>query len=465
MKSVIHKTVLAALPAIIGGLYSNVAGASGFQLFEQNASGLGTAYAGSAAVAEDASTVFFNPAGMAFLPAGKKNITVGVDLIKPSVKFSDGGTTNAALQPAGNGNGGDAGSLAPVPHGYFTMPINNKVSFGFGVSAPFGLKTEYDSGWNGRFQAIKSSVETLNLNPSLSFKVNETVALGFGLNYQHIKGEFSSAVNYGAVIAGVAANPGLGGLMAFAPTAGAGTLNISGTDDAWGYNFGAMFQVNPETRLGVSYRSVIKYHITGTASATPNANLSAALGALPAPTAAAVAAGLPTRGGAVYADIKMPDTLILSGLHHLNRQWDIMGDLSWTGWAKIPALTFVYANNNSVLSSTKENWRNTVRVAVGASYKYNDHWKARMGLAYDQSPVPDSTRTPRLPDSDRTWLSLGGQYKPTKDSAVDFAYTHILVKNAGINSNADTASLAYGNILGTYKNSVDIIGVQYSMAF
>ena len=465
MQARVQKALLAALPAIIGGLYSSAAGASGFQLFEENASGIGTAFAGSAAVAEDASTVFYNPAGMAYLPAGKKNIAFGVDAIKPSVKFSDGGSTSALLQPAGNGNGGDAGSLALVPHGYFAMPINDKLSFGLGMSAPFGLKTEYDSGWNGRFQAIKSSVETMNLNPSLSFKLNDAVALGFGVDYQHLKGEFTSAVNYGAVIAGVAANPGLGGLMAFAPTAGAGTSSISGSDSAWGYNLGAMFQISPATRLGISYRSPIKYRLTGTASFAPNANLTAALGALPAPVAAAVAAGLPTRGGAVYSDIKLPDTLIMSGLHHLNDRWDIMGDLSWTGWAKIPVLAFNYANDGSTFSSTTENWRNTWRAAVGASYRYNDHWKARVGLAYDQSPVPDSTRTPRLPDSDRTWLALGGQYKPGKDSAVDFGYTHLFVKNGSINNNAGSAALAYGNILGTYKNSVDILGVQYSVAF
>lgn len=454
----VKKTLLAMLPAIIGGLYSSVAGASAFQLLEQSASGLGTAFAGSAAVADDASTVFFNPAGMTFLPAGKKNVAVGVDLIQPKVKFSDGGSTAAAFQSLGNGTGGDAGSLAAVPHGYFAMPINDKLSFGLGFSAPFGLKTEYSSGWNGRFQAIKSSVETLNLNPSLSFKVNETVALGFGVDYQHIKGEFSSATNYaasvyqGAVAQGT--NPVIAQGLAFA--AGAGTGTLSGSDNAWGYNFGAMFQVSPATRLGISYRSAIKYHLTGTAtfSQTSSTTVNSILGG---PTS-------PARGGAIYSDIKMPDTLIMSGLHHLDSKWDIMGDLSWTGWAKIPALTFKYANNNSVVSSTPENWRNTWRAAIGGSYKYNEQWKSRMGLAYDQSPVPDATRTPRLPDNDRTWLSVGGQYKPDKGSAIDFGYTHIFVKNSPININAGSTS-GYGNILGSYKNSVDMLGAQYSAAF
>lgn len=464
-KMQVKKAVLAILPAIIGGLYANVAGAAGFQLMEQNASGLGTAYAGSAAMAENASTVFFNPAGMAYLPQGR-NIAFGVDAINPSAKFSNTGSVAPLLQALHNDNGGDAGDLAFVPHGYFTMPINERISFGLGVGAPFGLKTEYDSGWDGRFQGIKSDVKIINLNPSISYKVNDTVALGFGLNYQHIKGEFTSAVNYaGAVFAaayaralGAGASPAAAQAAAAAAgrPAGEGLATITGSDSAWGYNFGAMFQISPQTRLGVSYRSEIEYHLTGSADFS-RTGIAAIDGILASAASSA-------RGGPIYADIKIPDALIISGLHHLNDKWDIMGDVSWTGWSKIPVLTFNYANGPATLSSTQEDWRDTWRVAVGGSYKYNEQWKARFGLAYDQTPVPDNTRTPRLPDSDRTWLSVGGQYKPSKESAVDFGYTHIFIKDGSINNNAGSQN-SYGLVQGNYENSVDILGVQYSFTF
>ncbi len=461
MQKKFKKAVLAAMPAIIGGLYAGVAGAAGFQLLEQNASGLGTAYAGSAAVAEDASTVFFNPAGMAFLPQGKKNVTIGVDAIKPTANFSNGGSTAPGLQALRGDNGGDAGDIAGVPHAYFTLPINAQMVFGMGVGAPFGLKTEYNSGWDGRFQAIKSEVKTYNFNPSLSYKINEAVAVGIGADYQHIKGEFSSAANYAgsvfqAVSAGALGAAAIPGAPTLAAAAGEGMGTITGSDSAWGYNLGAMFQVTPATRLGMSYRSSIKYHLTGTAnfSQTANATVNAILGS---PTS-------PARGGVIYADIKMPDTFIVSGLHHVNDKWDLMGDVSFTGWSKIPDLTFKYTNNDSIVSTTKENWRNTWRAAIGASYKYNEQWKARAGLAYDQTPVPDANRTPRLPDNDRTWLSVGGQYKPNKDSAIDVGYAHLFVKNGSINNNAGSAA-AYGLLQGSYSNSVDILGAQYSIAF
>lgn len=459
---------LALLPALIGGLYAGAANASAFQLLEQNVSGLGAAYAGSAAVAEDASTVFYNPAGMALLPAGKKHMAAGLNLINPSAKFSDGGSVAAAGQVLGGNNGGDAGSLAAVPHGYFTMPLTDSIQFGVGVGAPFGLKTEYDSNWKGRFLGIKSSVETLNLNPSLSYKVNDAVALGLGVNYQKLKGEFTSAVNYAAVLGQLAANPALSALAPLAATAGEGRSMITGDDTAWGYNLGVLVQAGPATRLGLSYRSAIKYHLTGSASFTSNANLTTALNAIAGvnPAAASMIAGrLPTRGGAIYSDIKLPDTLTLSALHRLDDRWDLLGDLSWTGWAKIQSLDFKYANDNSMLSSTRENWRNTLRVALGANYRMSNQWTLRGGLAYDQTPVADSNRTPRLPDNNRTWLSFGGQYKLNKDAALDFGYSHLFVPKASINDNAGNAANVYGTLQGQYKSGVDILGVQYSQAF
>ncbi len=472
------KMLMRALPTAILGLTAGSSFAAGFQLLEQNVSGLGNSYAGSAAVAEDASTVFFNPAGMAYLQAGQKSFVVGLNAIKPTSKFSNGASTPALLtlpgttQPLG-GNGGDAGDVGYVPNTYLVIPINQIISFGLGISAPFGLKTEYDSTWIGRFQAIKSDVKTINVNPSLSWKVNDAVALGFGVDYQKLKGEFTSAANYAAAILNVAFVPqasgglgipfpvGIASANGLAAAAGEGTAKITGDDTAWGYNFGAIFKISEATRLGISYRSAIKYHLTGTADFSRLPATSATNGTvnaiLSSPTSAA-------RGGAIFADIKLPDTFIISNLTHLNDKWDMLGDISWTGWSKIPTLAFQYANNGSTVSSTKEDWRDTWRVALGGTYKYTDSVKWRFGLAYDQSPVKDTYRTPRLPDNNRTWISIGAQYALTKTSALDWGYAHLFVKDAPINNNATNAN-AYALLNGTYKDSVDIFGVQYAMSF
>jgi long-chain fatty acid transport protein len=160
---------------------------------------LGNAYAGQAASAQDASTIFFNPAGMGLLPDSQ--LVVAGNLIRPSAKFQNGGSTTAPLQTLGD-NGGDAGGLGFVPNLYYVHPVNDKLALGIGVNAPFGLKTEYDQTWMGRFQAVTSEVKTINVNPSLSYKLSDTVLLGVGLNVQYIDAKLTNMVNYSALAGG-----------------------------------------------------------------------------------------------------------------------------------------------------------------------------------------------------------------------------------------------------------------------
>src|SRR5882762_84267 len=371
----IRKTALslAVAGAFAGG--ASQAHASAFALIEQSASGLGNSYAGAAASAEDASTIFYNPAGMSLLPGGMQ-VSAGLNLINLSAKFSDSGSTNAPGRPLG-GNGGDAGGLAAVPNVYFAMDVAPNWKVGVGVSVPFGLKTEYDADWVGRFQAIKSDISTLNINPSVSYKLNEIVSLGFGLNYQRIDAEFTNAINIGA---------------------SEETAVIKAKDNSgWGFNLGAMFQVAPDTRLGVSYRSAIKYHLTGTATIS--------------------SPGVPFASANVNSDIKLPDSESIAVQHRLNPAWTLLADVSRTGWSKIKELK-IDLDAGGTLSNTPENFKNTWRVGVGAVHRYNDAWTMKMGFAYDQTPVNDTDRTARLPDNNRLWLSFGGQYKVSKDSTL-----------------------------------------------
>ncbi len=416
----IRKTALslAVAGAFAGGV--SQAHASAFALIEQNASGLGNSYAGAAAAAEDASTIFYNPAGMSLLPQGMQ-ISTGLALINFSAKFSDSGSTAPAGIGSLGGNGGDAGGLSTVPNLYFAMDLAQNWKFGVGVSVPFGLKTEYDPTWMGRFQAIKSEIKTVNVNPSVSYKLDDKTSFGFGLNYQQIDAELSRAVVIGP---------------------GAETVaDVKGKNSAWGFNVGAMFQPTPDTRLGVSYRSSIKYNVKGTVSI----------------------AAVPALNGDANLDIKMPDTFSIALNQRLDSKWTLLGDVTRTGWSKIQELRVV-TNNGQPPSVTPENFKNTWRVGVGATYRYSDDWSIKMGAAYDQTPVNDTDRTPRLPDQNRLWLSVGGQYRLSKDGTLDFGYAHLFVKDASINQNAGSAA-ANGQLVGTYKGSIDILGVQFAYRF
>ena len=466
----IRKTALslAVAGAFAGGV--SQAHASAFALIEQNASGMGNSYAGAAAAAEDASTIFYNPAGMSLLPGGMQ-ISAGLALINLSAKFSDSGSTQTgtplvpSTQAPLGGTGGNAGGLSAVPNFYFATDLAKDLKIGVGISVPFGLKTEYEPDWMGRFQAIKSDIATFNVNPSVAYKVSEDASLGFGLNYQHLNAELSNGVNFAAATyGGVLAQ---GGTPAQAQAAAnlvaaagqEGTASVKGGDSAWGYNFGAMFKVAPDTRMGVSYRSSIKYHVTGTVvfSGVPTATLNAI-----DPTGALAAA---FSDGNVHLDIELPASASVAVQHKLDPKWTLLGDVTWTGWSKIEELKIV-RDNGTTLGRTPENFKNTWRVGAGATYRYDDAWSIKMGVAYDQTPVNDTDRTARLPDNDRIWLSVGGQYRLSKDGTLDFGYAHLFIKNAPINQPANGASpFLTGQLTGTYKGSVDIFGAQFAYRF
>jgi long-chain fatty acid transport protein len=423
-----NKKVLALLLAsALPFLSAKQAHASAFALAEQGVSGLGNAYAGAAAVAEDASTVWWNPAGMARLPRGK-HVLIGGHLIVPSTKFSNRASSPGAL---GTGEGGDAGDATLVPNLFFAMDINPRWSFGVGVNVPFGLATEYDENWIGRFQGIKSEVMTLNINPSLSYKLSDRASVGFGLSYQ--RGEID-------LLTGVA-------LGLLGPTPGPETQSTVGLDgEAWGFNIGALFDITPATRVGVHYRSSLEYEMEGSLT---------------------VPGAPPTQSSDVKLGLETPANLSLSVAHKISDRVELLGDITWTEWSKVDRLQLIRTSGTSsglTADTLIFNFEDTWRVAVGANYKSTDRWTLRMGVAFDQSPVPNAeVRSVRLPDSDRYWFSLGATYQMSRSSRFDVGYTFINIKDADINN--DQRALNRGLVNGTYKADVNILSVQYQHSF
>lgn len=382
-----NKMTLRTVPALLLIAFSGAASAAAFQLWEQNASGLGTAYAGSAAVADNASTVFFNPAGMTQLTGVQ--LSAGVAGVGPRYEFRD---------QTGAPSGGNAGSWAAVPNAYLSWQLTKDLFVGFGVSAPFGLATEYDSGWAGAAQAIKSEIKTVNFNPSLAYRVNDKVSLGFGVNYQTIDAELTNSV-----------------------------LRLKGDDSAWGWNAGALFTLSPAMRVGVSYRSATKYTLSGDASGVLS--------------------------GAINANVKLPDTFILSVWQQVSDRWEAMGDLSYTRWNSLKTLN---VTGLAVPVSETFNYDNSWRIAWGAAYKASDALKLKFGIAYDRTPVSDADRSARVPDNDRLWLSLGGQWNAASYGKVDLGYSYLYLKDP---------SISQGSLQGKYDASAHLVGLQYSLGF
>ena len=402
----LYRVNLAVSLALAG--CASLSHAAGFALIEQNASGLGNAYAGQAAVAQDASTIFFNPAGMTLLP--DRQVVLAGHLIKPKSEFSG---EVEALFPVSGGQGGDAGGWALVPNAYFAYRLTPDVHLGVGLNSPFGLKTEYDADWIGRFQAIKSEVKTINLNPSIAYKLSDTLSLGAGLNVQWIEATLTNRI----------------------PTLGRPLVTIKGDDYGWGYNLGALWQATPATRIGLSYRSEVDYTLEGTASTSDPAVFN----------------------GPVTANITLPDSASLSLFHKLSPGWDLLADVTWTGWSDFDDLPI----QGTVNKTTPENWEDILRYSLGATWHMSEKLSLRGGIAYDEAPVSDIYRTPRIPDGARTWVAIGGQYRLSRKSVLDFGYAHLFVNDPGLQDADDNGT----TLNGEYSSQVDILSAQITLNF
>ena len=399
--------------------------AAGFALIEQSGSGMGNAYAGGAAIAEDASTIFFNPAGMTYIEGTQA--AGALHLIKPNAEFNDKGSTKAFSVPAGlvptGDEGPNAGDLAFVPNFYFMTEISPSIKVGVGMNAPFGLKTEYDDEWVGRFQADKSEVKTININPSIAVKVNDQLSFGFGLSAMRAEATLTRQVN-----------------RVVAPET---SVEIKGNDWGFGFNLGAIYQVTEGTRIGLAYRSKVEQHLEGR-SKSP------------------LVAALNTK---VKADVTLPEAFSVSAFSQLNDTWDLMGDVTWTRWSRFKELRIDFANATPD-SVTPENWENTMRYSIGVNYRYSDAIKLRAGLAYDEEAIKDEFRTARIPGNDRKWLSLGASYQMTPASNFDIGYSHLFISDSEIDDDQTSAAEGFnGRLRGDFEGSVDILSLQLTHNF
>lgn len=417
------------------GSIGTAAYAGGFALIEQNASGAGTAYAGKAALGEDASAAWFNPASVTRLKS--RELVLGVHAIKVDGEFKNDGSVSAAGRPLGNA-GGNPGDLAFVPNFHITAPLNDRWHASFSLAVPFGLATDYEPGWVGRYQGMKSEIKTIDLNPSVAYKVDENLSVGAGISVQYLQAKLTQDVAY----------PLSSG------TDGRGTIKGDSTD--YGFNLGALLQAGPNTRIGLAYRSAIKHKLEGTVTFD---NKTAAV---PAPVQGLFA------DSALRSTVELPESLALSSVTRLTDQWNLLTDFTYTGWDSIQQLKFDRVNpppGAAAIPVQNYNWRNTMRYAVGATYQYSQKTKIKFGMAYDESPVTDPNRKVRLPDANRIILALGSQYQLSDTCRIDVGYQYIRSRDASINDDQDGTSNQNGRVKGQFEGSASILSTQFSYRF
>jgi long-chain fatty acid transport protein len=418
--------IISCAIATLGLGLGNAAHSAGFALLEQNASGAGVAYAGKAAIGEDASAAWFNPASMSRLK--ERQVVLGGHYIDLNSEFNNEGSTSPAAMPANPGrNVGDFGSEGYIPNFHLVIPINDKMNFGLSVATPFGLKTDYQQDWIGRFQGITSDIKSLNINPSVSYKFNEQWSVGAGVSAQKLDAKLSSSTVLGLNTESL--------------------TTIAGDGWGYGFNLGVMGQVTPATRVGLTYRSAIEQDLegnvtfSGPAAATQNSDLS--------------------------SKIRLPSSLSISSVTELNSKWQLLTDATWTEWTTIQKLQFDRVNAGGAAAPIPVQdyeWKNSWRFAVGGIYKYSDTINLKAGVAYDITPVPDERRKVRLPDEDRITLAVGSQYKFNKATTFDVAFQYVMPDKAKIDSTEGTGG-AQSRLLGTAEGDAFILSGQVSYKF
>lgn len=401
---------------------STSAWAAGFQLKEQSGTLQGLSFAGASAKADDASTIYFNPAGMTRLK-GTQSYGV-ISLIKPSAKFKTESVTPGATGLSVNDpRGGDAGSLAAVPAVYAMTTLDNGVKVGLSMNTPFGLTTEYDDDWVGRYHAVKSSLMTLNLSPSVAWKVNDKLSLGGAISFQYAQAELTNSI--------------------YTPL-GDGKQKLSGDDLGLGFRLGFLYEPTEKTRIGGAYHSGIHHKLQGNVDVkTPVGN----------------------QYIAAEAKLRTPDIASLGIYHEINPQLAVLGEVAWTNWSTFKDLTVSNRHSGATLSSIEENWKDSYFTAVGVEYRpCNCPDKTfQFGVAYDKTPVKDEHRTFRIPDEDRIWLSAGYQQKWGENKAFGVAFTHIMAKDAKVTE--DESAATKGIVSGEFDASVNILTANFSMKF
>ncbi|MFL6594040.1 MAG: OmpP1/FadL family transporter [Chthoniobacterales bacterium] len=470
--------------------------AGSFLLNEQSVSGLGLSFAGGAAQAEDASTLFFNPAGVVLLEQGE--LQLGANLIAPSDKFSiEGsrynlpGTPFDGLPLVGN-NGGDAGVDHVIPNFYITQPIfrgksYGDLSVGVGITAPFGLETNYDPGWFGRYASLRTKLTTVDIQPTVSYRVFDRLSFGASLDVQRASARLTQAIDFGlaaqqplaqfyaalpAILAarGVPA-PAIPGIIAatrqaytnagFVPQGADGVTEITGDDWAVGFTLGALFEyLKPanesgflqEGRVGFSYRSAIDHTLNGDADFRRVPLITAPGAPVQFPSPTAFQDIFFPQGGT--ASLDLPDVLHFSAYQRFARQFAVLGDITWTRWSRLQDVPIVFSNPGTPENVLNINYEDALRYAIGFEWYASKKLTLRTGFAYDETPIRGPEfRTPRIPDNNRYFLSAGLRWSPTNWMDVDVGYSHLFVDEP----RSEFTDSQGHELIGNYDASVDIV--------
>ncbi|HGS4672766.1 MULTISPECIES: outer membrane protein transport protein [Vibrio] len=416
-----NKTLLSCAVAFGLASVSTFTQAAGFQLAEYSATGLGRAYAGEAAMADNASAQWRNPAMLTYLEGTQ--VSAGAIYVNPNVDVD--GTVNQKLPAYSK----DFAHDAVIPNFYLSHQLNEQVALGFALGTNYGMETDLGTEFAASHFGNQASVISKEANLNIAYQVLPQLSIGGGVRYVMGEGHFGATA------------PAKNALKLPQGT----TLKyMEGEDNSWGWQVGSAWQINQDHRLGFAYKSEVVMDFEGHAEGVSYGSYKPGM-----------------------MSVTLPATAELASFHQLNDQWAIHASINWTDWSSFKELTAVFPEKSDLIKS--ENWEDNYRFALGTTYQYDAKLTLRAGVAYDTSAVDDKNRTATIPETDRTWVSVGGSYIATPQLTLDAGFTYIFAKDATINEPRDasdqTAAAIGGAFTGNVSGNVWLIGVQANYRF
>ncbi|MCE9521171.1 MAG: outer membrane protein transport protein [Alphaproteobacteria bacterium] len=411
---------------------------------EYSLSGVGSAYAGASAQADGPEFVSFNPASSSGVADWDASVTVNGIYPTSSAFFS------VATNALGTPTGGDAAPDGFIKDAYepgiqARYRLSPELTAGLSITAPWGLSTRYNDGWAGRYYALNSKLVTVNTALSLAYAVTPEFAVSAGAQIQYAKGTLSNAIDFGTIGA-------VNGVGFALPTLQDGSAEIDADDWGFGFVLGALWKPAPSLSIGASYRSEVEHVLKGEADFTlDGAGVGTLLSGL---------SGAFVDSGASAA-LTTPAVASLGATIDVGPQVTLMTEFGYTWWNVFDELRVRFANPLQADVVQSYNWKDAYFASAGVRYRPAQDWTLRAGVAFDQSPTQDSTRDPRIPDADRTWLAFGVRHDFEDGPSVEVGYAHLFIPEEPIGlTAANPENLIRGNLVGVTNSSVDVITVQ-----
>jgi long-chain fatty acid transport protein len=417
------------------------AAADGWKVQLTGVKSLGLGYAGRA-VPEDATIVWFNAAGMTELDT-RWSVTFGGAAIPFTLDYSDLGSRSVLGQGLTGSTTSNGGQGAFVPHAYVVRRMGDRWRLGVGFNAPYGLGDDYGGTWVGRYHATESTLSVGNFSSAIAVRINDRFSLGFGLDVQRAAATLANRLDFGSFGAVLG--------LPLMPQGVDGGIEFKATNWGVGFDVSVASQLTSKARLAVTYREQVKHTLEGDATFD-----------VPAAAALLTATGAFRTTGA-KAELPMPRELSLATAVDIGPRgkWVLVADLTWTDWSQFETLTLTFNNPAQQTVAQNANFADSIRLAGGVIYRATSRWTFRAGGLYEKTPVPDATRTPRLPEENNLGFALGGTWRLRNGWDLDFSWSHLIPHDASIR----LADPAAGTLVGTVRWRTDSIAIGTSFRF